>query len=112
MFRSVHEVVAQAAMPSLPGLQRDVKAQAPVGVYRRLAIAVTGADDDFPAKILVAIGNPKYLPLGRPGGDDVATAHDTVALHLKNVGEVGAHRDLQVKANWLSAVIGDVDVFV
>jgi len=42
----------------------------------------------------------------------VATPHDIFALHLENVGEVGAHRDLQVETNRLLAVVGDVDVFV
>src|ERR1700693_1066959 len=111
-FRAVDEVVDQAAMPGLPGLQCNVEAQAPVGVYRRLAVAVAGADDYFPAKILIAIGHSKYFPLGRPRGDDVATPHDIVALHLENVGEVGAHRDLQVETKWLLAVVGDLDVFV
>jgi hypothetical protein len=42
----------------------------------------------------------------------MATPHDVFALHLENVGEVGAYRDLKVKANRFLAVVGDVDVFV
>src|ERR1700688_923458 len=99
-------------MPGLPGLQCNVETQAPVGVYGRRAVAVAGADDYFPAKILIAIGNPEYFLLGRPRGDDVTTPHDIFAFHLENVGEVGAHRDLQVETNRFLVVVGDVDVFV
>jgi|ERR1700685_1131931 hypothetical protein len=99
-------------MPGLPWLQCNVETQASVGVYRRLAVAVVSADDHFPAKILIAIGNPKYFLVGRPRGNDVATSHDIFPLHLENVGEVGAHRDLQVETNRFLAVVGDVDVFV
>src|ERR1700721_324950 len=111
-FRAVHEVVDQAAMPGLPGLQCNVETQASVGVYRRPAVALAGSDDHFTAKILVAIGYPKCFPLRRPRGDDVAAPHDVIALHLENVGEIGAHRDLQVETDRLLAVIGDLDVFV
>src|SRR5882757_5016537 len=75
-------------------------------------VGLAGTDDYFTAKIPVAIGHPKYFPLGRPRGDDAATPHDVVALHLENVGEIGAHRDLQVETNWLLGVVGDLDVFV
>src|ERR1700683_4641202 len=111
-FRAVHEVVDQAAMPGLPGLQCNVETQASVGINRRPAVALAGSDDHFTAKIPVAIGYPKCFPLRRPRGDDAATPHDVVALHLENVGEIGAHSDLEVETNWLLAVVGDLDVFV
>ncbi len=49
-------------MPGLTGLKRDVEAQPPVGVYRRLAVTIAGADDDFAAEILVAVGESQCLP--------------------------------------------------
>ena len=99
-------------MPGLPGFQRDVEAQASVGIHRRLAVSLAGADDHFAAKILVAIGDAKDLSLLRPRRDDAAAPHDVVALHLEDVGEIGADRDLEVEANRLLAVVGDVDVLV
>ena len=62
VFRAIHEVVDQAAMPGLPGLQCNVETQAPVGVYRRLAVAVAGSDDYFTAKILIAISSSEVFP--------------------------------------------------
>ena len=111
-LRAIHEVVDQAAMPGLPGLQRDVEAQPPVGVHRRPAVAVAGADDHLAAEILVAIGDAQHLPLLRPRRGDAAAPHDLVALHLEDVGEIGADRDLQVEANRILAVVGDLDILV
>src|SRR6185437_16656040 len=105
-------VVDQAAMPRLPGFQDDIEAQAPVGIHRRLAVSLASADDDFAAKVLVAVGDAKDLSLRRPGGDDAAAAHDVVALHLEDVGEISPDRDLEVETNRLLAVGGDVEVFV
>jgi hypothetical protein len=42
----------------------------------------------------------------------VTAPDDAAALHLEDVGEVAAKRDLEVEANRLAAVIGDVDVLV
>ena len=86
-------------MPSLPGLQRDVEAQPPVGVHRRLAVAIARTDDHLAAEILVAIGDAQHLPLIRPRRGDAAAPHDLVALDLEDVGEIGADRDLQIEAH-------------
>src|ERR1700740_3223236 len=90
-FRPVHKVVDQAAVPGPPGLQRNVETQASIGIYRRPAVALAGKDDDFAPKIPVAISHAEYFPLGQPRGDGGATPHDVAALHLENVGEIGAH---------------------
>jgi len=99
-------------MPGLPGVQRDVEAQPPVGIHRGLAIAPAGADDHLAAEILVAIGDAECLPLVRPRRCDAAAPHDVVAPHLEDVGEIGTHRDLQVEAHRIPAVVGDVDILV
>src|SRR5665213_3305451 len=109
---SIHQVVNEAAMPGLARLERDIEAQTPVGTHRRLAISLAGANDDFTAKILIAISDPKNLPLLRPRSDDTAPPHDVFAFHLENVGEIGAHRDFQVETNRLLAVVDDVEVLV
>ena len=99
-------------MPGLAGLQGDVEAQPPVGVHRRLAVAIAGADDHLAAEILVAIGDAQHLPLVRPRRGDAAAPHDLVALHLEDVGEICADRDLQVEAHRVPAVVGDLDILV
>ena len=99
-------------MPGLPGPERDVEAQPPIGVHRRLAIAFAGADDHLAAEILVAISEPQCLPLMRPRCGDATAPYDTVALHLKDIGEIGTDRDLQIEAYWALTIIGDVDVLV
>ena len=111
-LRAIHQVVDQAAMPGLPSLQRDVEAQPPVGIYRRLAVSLAGADDHFATKIPVAIGDAQHLPLVRPRCGDAAAPHDVIALDLEDVGEIGADRDLQVETHRLLAVVGDVNVLV
>ena len=99
-------------MPSLAGLQGDVEAQPPIGVHRRPAVAVVRADNHLAPEILVAIGDAQHLPLIRPRRGDAAAPHDLVALDLENVGKICTDRDLQVEANRIPAVVGDLDILV
>ena len=43
---------------------------------------------------------------------DPAPAHDVARLHLEDVGEVAAQRDLELESHRLHAVVGDVEIFV
>src|ERR1700684_4309650 len=99
-------------MPGLPRLKRDVEAQTPISVHRRLAIALAGADDHLAAEILVAISEPQCLPLTGPRCGDATAPYDMVTLHLKDIGEIGPDRDLQIKAYRALTIIGDVDVLM
>src|ERR1700722_4792387 len=112
MRRAIRQVVDQAAMPSLPSLQRNVETQAPIGIHRRFAVSLAGADDHFPTKVSVAIGDAQHLSLVRPRRGDATAPHDAIALDLEDVGEIRADRDLQVEAHWVLAVIGDVKIVV
>ena len=111
-LRAIRQVVDQAAMPGLPSLQRDVEAQPPVGIHRRLAVSLAGADDHFATEISVAIGDAQHLPLVRPRRGDATAPHDVIALDLEDVGEIGADRDLKVEAHRILAVIRDVNILV
>src|SRR6202042_2990021 len=99
-------------MPSLPSFQRNVETQPPIGIHRRLAVSLAGADDHFPTKISVAIGDAQHLPLVRPRRGDATAPDDAIALNLEEVGEICADRDLQVEANRMLAVVGDGKVLV
>ena len=48
----------------------------------------------------------------RPHRRYPAAAHDLARLHLENVGEVAAKRDLELELYRLHTIIGDVEVFV
>src|SRR5260370_33994634 len=89
-LRAIRQVVDQAAMPSLPSLQRNDEAQPPVGIHRWLAVSLAGSDDHFATKISVAIGDAQHLPLARPRCGDAAAPHDALALDLEYVGATGA----------------------
>src|ERR1700684_1844014 len=99
-------------MPGLPRLKRDVEAQTPISVHRRLAIALAGADNHLAAEIPVAISEPQCLPLMRPRCGDATAPYDMVALHLKDIGEIGTDRDLQIEAYWALTIVGDVEVLM
>ena len=47
-----------------------------------------------------------------PSGSNPATAHDTVRFHLKEIGEVAANRDLELKAYPPHTVVGDFNILV
>ena len=63
-------------------------------------------------EIAIAIGRTKALSRLGPFGSNPAAAHDAVRFHLKQIGEVAANRDLELKSHPLHAVIGDLDILV
>jgi len=78
------------------------KLRPPISVHRRLAVALTGTDDHLAAEMLVAIGKSQRLLLMRPRCGDATAPYDMVAPYFEDVGEIGADRDLQIEAYWLS----------
>ena len=109
---AIGQVVDEAAAPGLRWLERDVEAQPAVGVHGHPAVPLAGAHDHFAAEILVAIGDVERLAPLRPGGGDAAAPHDAIALHLEDIGEIGAHRDLEVETHGHLAIVHDLDVLM
>src|SRR5271170_2019346 len=109
---AIYQVVDEAAMPALPGLQRYIEAQPSVGVDRWCAIAVGSADNHLSDKILVEIRDAQHLPLGRPRRGDAPTPHNVIALYFEDIGKVGADCDLEIEAHGSLAVVGDLDILV
>ena len=54
----------------------------------------------------------QFLLLVGPLRGDAAATDDAFGLHFEDIGEVAADGDLQVEADRLAAVVGDVEVFV
>ena len=63
-------------------------------------------------EIAIAIGRKKALSSLGPFGSNPAAAHDTVRFHLKEIGEVAAYRDLELKHYPLHTVVGDFNILV
>jgi len=47
-----------------------------------------------------------------PLRSDPASTHNRARLHLEDVGEIAAERDLELEFHGLNAVVGDVEIFV
>jgi hypothetical protein len=108
---TVEQVVQQAAVPGFRGSERNLEADAAVGPDARPAGRL-GRDEHLAAEVAVAISEAPLLAAFAPVVGDAAAADDAVALHLEDVGEIAAHRDFEVEAHRVAAVVRDVDVFV
>jgi hypothetical protein len=64
------------------------------------------------AEVAVAVGRAQMLVWFGPLRSDPAPAHNTSRLHLKDVCEVAAERDLELEPHRPHAVVSDVKVFV
>ena len=111
MAVAVDQVVDQTAMPGRSGVDAHPEAEAPVGISGKLVL-VLHADVDRAQKILVAVCGTQLLMRIGPLGVDAATPDDASRLHLEHVGEIAAESDLQIEADVLAAMVGDVEVFV
>jgi hypothetical protein len=98
-------------VPSPAGVDRDLEAEAAVGIHRGGAVAIR-LDDELAAKVAVAVSRPEPELATRPACRDAAAAHQPSALHFENIRKVAADRNLEVEADGFAAVIGNVDVFV
>src|ERR1700759_365710 len=98
-------------MPGGARLQIDFEAEPTVYVHC-FRLATSRSDRNGAQKIGVAIAGAKLLRRLRPGGGYLAAADDVVRFYLKNVGKIATHGDLELKVDALSAVVGQVDVFV
>ena len=63
-------------------------------------------------EIAIAIGRTKALSQLGPFGGNPAAAHDALGFNLKEIGEVAADRDLELKAYPPHTVVSDFNILV
>ena len=96
-------------MPRLAWFEGDLKAEPPVGVHR-LCRRMRRGDCHRAAEVAVAVGRAQMLARFRPIRGDAAATHNAARLHLKDIGEVAAQRDLELELHRPHAVVRDVEV--
>ena len=69
-------------------------------------------DGDGAREVAVDVGGAEPLLVLLPARLDAAAPHDAVRFHLEDVGEIAAHRDLELETHMFRAVIGDVEILV
>ncbi len=108
---AVRQRVEQAAMPGLAGIEGDLEAEPAIGIHR-FGLLMLRSNRYSADEIAVAIDRPQLLLPLRPFRGDPSAPHDVTGLHLEDIGEVAAQRDLELKAYPLHAVVRDVEVLV
>src|SRR6516162_11013299 len=111
MPSAVRQRIEQAAMPCLARLEGHLEAEATIGVDR-LCRRLRRGYRHGTAKVTIAVCRAQSLMRFGPLRGDPAPAHNPARLHLEDVGEVAAERDLELEPHRLHAVVGDVKVFV
>ena len=109
---AIDQIVGEAAVPGLPGLQFNVKAQTTIGIYRGAAVALGRVENHLTNKVSIAVGDTQRLSPLRPVGRNAPTSYDLVAFHFEYVGKIGSNSDFQIEANRRLAVVRHFDIFV
>ena len=108
---AVREIVGETAMPAGAGRQFDLEGDAAVRVDRR-TVVVTGRDRHLAEEVLITVGGRETLLFLGPFRSDVATPDEVPGLHLKDVGEIAAQRDLEIEAHLGPCIVGQVEILV
>src|SRR6185312_6085035 len=107
----VREIIGETAVPSGAGCQFDLEGDAAIGVDRR-RVVVARRDRHLAKEILVAVGGRQTLLFLGPFGGDVAAPNAVPRLHLEEVGEIAAKRDLEIEADLGPSVVGQIEILV
>src|SRR6185437_9136013 len=108
---SVRERIKKTAVPGRTGFEDDLEAEPAIGIDRPTRGA-GHANRQGAREIAVAVGGAEFLVRFGPARRDAPAAHDMARFYLEDIGKIAARRDLQLKANALHAMIGDIDIFM
>src|SRR5215472_1008740 len=101
----------EAGMPGSFTSEIDQKTDSAIAVVRsRSAVNHVGGQGPLESVVFITADQLRLSLV--PPGRDVSLAHHAFCLHLKNVGEIGAQRDLEGKPGSLHAVVKNVQIFV
>src|SRR5262249_45640369 len=90
-------------MPCLARFEDDLKAEPSVSVYR-LCRRVHRRNRYRPTEVAVAVGCAQMLMRFGPLRGDPASTHNRARLHLEDVGEIAAERNLELEFHGLHAL--------
>lgn len=108
---AVCQRIEQAVMPRLAWFEGDFEAESAVGVYRFCG-RVRRGNRHSAAEVTIAVGGAQMLVRFGPLRDDPAPPDNSTRLHLEDICEVTAERDLELEPHWFHTIVGDVKIFV
>src|SRR6266478_5076006 len=108
---AVCQCIEQAVMPRLAWFEGDFEAESAVGVYR-FCWRVRRGNRHRAAEVTIAVGGAQMLVRFGPLRDDPAPPDNSARLHLEDICEVTAERDLELEPHRCPAIVGDVKIFV
>lgn len=98
-------------MPLGARLEGDIEVKAAISV-NGVRGAAFQAQSQTATKVSMRILIDQVLVIPVPLGFNVAAANESSRAHFKDIGEITADQNYQIKANRVAAIVVNVDIFV